>query len=415
MGFLCPRCQTEFTQSGSLQRHIRGVHEKKRHKCDQCEKDFADRSGLRYHKLTKHAGKKRKYNKKKCPHCNKSFNTGSAYNRHLLTHQSLKPFLCPFCSSYAAKQLANLKTHIDSLHFKCRWFCLMDGCNESATRDGYLQVHLKKKHKISSNFVNHMEQRRTAATPSSLTPVRGKLPSSTTNNNDPREASTSLRQQSRQQSFTVKFEDIDTQAKLRSLMNQLELIATEASSNDEAVDASSEIETEESVDSDNETDEAQETKESESEDSALYLVEEEMNKRRRLVWHNPDATASSSDDDDDDNDNDDGKKSNSKSSSSSSSSFSFTSKPKEKEEPKEEPKGEKSASSSSSGPPPRRIDVKPRMFAWIPTGRSSSRGIDVNRLQQEPSNALEPHNNWLCDGEQQEQEQEQKEEEKEEE
>ena len=239
MGFVCPRCENEFTQKSNLRKHIRDVHDKKRHKCDQCEKDFASRSGLRNHKLTKHEGKKIKRNQKQCPHCNKSFNSGSHYNSHLLKHQSLKPFLCPFCSSYAAKQLAHLKTHIDSLHFKCRWFCLMDGCNTSATKLGNLNGHFKTKHNISSKFVNHMEQRRTAATPSSLTPVRGKMPSLTTTNNDPREASTSLRQQSTQQSFAVKFEDIDTVTKLRSLMNRLELITTEASSDNISSDDNS--------------------------------------------------------------------------------------------------------------------------------------------------------------------------------
>ena len=383
MGFVCPRCRNEFTQKHHLRAHIEKVHEKKRHKCDQCEKDFADRSGLRYHKLTKHEGKKRKRNKKQCPHCNKSFTTDN-YNQHLLTHESLKPFLCPFCSNCAAKRLDALKRHIDSVHFKCRWFCLMDGCNASMSNIS-LKAHLKKKHNISSNFINHMEQRRTTSTPSSLTPVRGKLPSAVTTN-DPREASTSIRQQSAQQSFTVKFEDIDTQTKLRSLLNQLELIATSTSSDSSSSDDdSSDKSSDQSDVSEDKSDEPQETKESESEDSAMYLVEEEMNKRRRLTWHNPDVTGSSSDDDDDDDDvyddddNNKEKQSDSKSSASSSSSFSFTSKPKEKEEPKEE----EDASSSSSGPPPRRIDVKPRkMVAWIPTGERSQRGIDVNQLQQ---------------------------------
>ena len=239
MGFVCPRCQNEFTLKHNLRTHVENVHEKKRHKCDQCEKDFANRYGLRRHKLTKHEGKKIKRNKTQCPHCNKSFNSGSHYNSHLLKHQSLKPFLCPFCSSYAAKQLAHLKTHIDSLHFKCRWFCLMGGCNNSEPAVANMSRHLKKKHNISSNFANHMEQRRTAATPSSLAPVRGKLPTTTTNNNDPREASTSVRQQSTQQTFTVKFEDIDTVSKLRSLLNRLELVTTEASSNSSSSDDSS--------------------------------------------------------------------------------------------------------------------------------------------------------------------------------
>ena len=403
----CDVCQKVLSSRTYLRKHIENVHEKKRHKCDQCEKDFADESGLRYHKLTKHEGKRRNYNKKQCPHCNTSFRAGGDYNRHLLTHESSKPFLCPFCSSYAAKQLHHLKEHVDSIHFKCRWFCLMDGCNNSESLAANLNRHLKKKHNISSNFANRMEQRRTASTPSSLTPVRGKLPT-TTANNDPREASTSMRQQSTPQ-FTVKFEDIDTYPKLHSLVKRLELIATSASSDSNSSDDSSDELSDQSDASNDKSDVNQETKESESEDSALRLVEEEMNKRRRLTWHNPNATGSSSDDDDDndgeDNDNDD-KKSNSKS-SSSSSSFSFTSKP------KEETKEEEEASSSSSGPPPRRIDVKPRMVAWIPTGERSHRGIDVNRLQQEPSDgdALELYNNWLRD----EREREQKEKEKEQE
>ena len=402
MGFVCPRCQKEFTQSGSLQRHVEDVHEKKRHKCNQCEKDYGSRDALRLHKQTKHEGKKRKINKKQCPHCNKYFGTGGNYNRHLLTHESLKPFLCPFCSSYAAKLLHHLKEHIDSIHFKCRWFCLMDGCNESATRDGYLQVHLKKKHNISSNFVNHMEQRRTAGTPSSLAPVRGKLPTITAANSDPREASTSLRQPA-QQGFTVKFEDVDTRPKLRSLLNRLELIAAEESSDSSSSDDdSSDDSSDQSDASDNKSDEAEDANESESEDSALYIIEQEMNKRRRLTWFNPDATGSSSDEDDDDDSDNNDKQSNSK--SSSSFSFSFTSKP------NEEPKEEESASSSSSGPPPRRIDVKPRNTMWIPTGEISRRGIDVSQLQREPPGALEPYNNWLRDREQQEQEQNEEEE-----
>ena len=409
MSCVCNRCQKEFARKDNLQTHIMNVHEKKRHKCNQCEKDFASQSALWNHKLTKHEGKKIKRNKKQCPHCKKSFGTDH-YAHHLLTHQSLKPFLCPFCSSYAAKQLGSLKRHIDSIHFKCRWFCLMDGCNNSETIASNMNKHLKKKHNISNNFSEHMEQRRTAATPSSLAPVRGKVPTTSTANNDPREASTSLRQQSTQ-GFSVKFEDIDTLPKLRSLMNRLELISTEASSDSSSSDDDSSDESSDQSDaSENRSDEPQETKESESEDSALYLVEEEMNKRRRLTWFNPDATGNSSDDDDDDDDDNDNdnKQSNSKSSSSSSSSsFSFTSKPKPKEIPKEE---EADASSSSSGPPPRRIDVKPRNTVWIPTGESSSRGIDVNRLQQQPPDALELYNNWLR--EQQDQEQDKKEKER---
>ena len=112
MSFVCGRCQKEFTRKDNLRTHILNVHEKKRHKCDQCEKDFASFSAVRNHELTKHEGKKIKRNRKQCPHCNKFFRSGGDYNKHLLTHPIVEPFLCPFCSSYAAKQLGTLKAHM---------------------------------------------------------------------------------------------------------------------------------------------------------------------------------------------------------------------------------------------------------------------------------------------------------------
>ena len=382
MGFLCPCCQKEFTQKVNLRTHIESVHEKKRHKCDQCEKDFAGESGLRYHKLTKHEGKKININKKQCPHCKKSFKTGGDYNQHLLTHQSLKPFLCPFCSSYAAKMLVHLKRHIDSVHFKCRWFCLMDGCNSSATNGGDLNQHFKKKHNISRNFVNHMEQRRTAATPSSLTPVRGKLPSSTTNNNDPREASTSLRQQSTHQSFTVKHEDINNETKLRSLLNRLGLIANSTSSDSSSSDNDSSDESSDQSDASNEKSDETQDQSSKDDKAKASSTSDQLQKRRRLVWHNSDATSSS----DDDVDHNDDKQSNSKSSSSSSSSS-------------KQEKNEESASSSSSGPPPRRIDVEPRKIMWLPTGEQSKRGFSATQTQNTNRGAPElcEYEKWIRD------------------
>ena len=158
MGVRCDVCQKVLSSKSKLRTHVENVHEKTRHKCDQCEKEFSDRCSLRRHKLTKHEGMKIKRNQKQCPHCNKSFKTNN-YNRHLLTHESLKPFLCPFCSSYAAKYMNALKQHTDWIHFKCRWFCLMDGCNNSENAAFSMRNHLKKKHSISSNFANRMEQR----------------------------------------------------------------------------------------------------------------------------------------------------------------------------------------------------------------------------------------------------------------
>ena len=141
----------------------------------------------------------------------------------------------------------------------------MDGCNNSESKAGNMNRHLKKKHDISSNFINHMEQRRTAATPSSLTPVRGKVPSTTTATSDPREASTSVRQQSAQP-FTVKHEDINNETKLRSLLNRLELIATEASSDSSSSNDDSSADSNDQSDaSDNKSDAGQDAKESDSE------------------------------------------------------------------------------------------------------------------------------------------------------
>ena len=51
----CGSCDKAFSQSGSLNTHIKSVHEKqKNHRCIDCEKTFVDLSSLKSHEKLQH-------------------------------------------------------------------------------------------------------------------------------------------------------------------------------------------------------------------------------------------------------------------------------------------------------------------------------------------------------------------------
>ena len=68
----CNICEKDFTEAGSLRKHILVVHEGKRNfKCDICGKAYGEARHLKNHKLNVHDGAKFK-----CDQCDKSFFQG---------------------------------------------------------------------------------------------------------------------------------------------------------------------------------------------------------------------------------------------------------------------------------------------------------------------------------------------------
>lgn len=73
--------------------HKRTQLKGKRFKCEDCSKNFFEKSCLRRHKMT-HTGEK----PHKCNICDKNFGRKSSLQRHLMIHTGERPFICGICN-----------------------------------------------------------------------------------------------------------------------------------------------------------------------------------------------------------------------------------------------------------------------------------------------------------------------------
>uniref|UniRef100_F1L0Z8 PR domain zinc finger protein 14 n=1 Tax=Ascaris suum TaxID=6253 RepID=F1L0Z8_ASCSU len=119
--FRCVLCPRSFEKRDRLRIHVLHVHENHRpHVCSVCGKSFSQSSSLNKH-LRVHSGE-RPY---KCPYCSKSFTASSILRTHIRQHSGEKPFQCSMCgksfASHAAHDSHVRRTHSsqDTHQFKC--------------------------------------------------------------------------------------------------------------------------------------------------------------------------------------------------------------------------------------------------------------------------------------------------------
>ncbi|XP_064620585.1 PR domain zinc finger protein 14-like [Lineus longissimus] len=109
--FPCHLCTRSFEKRDRLRIHILHVHEKHRpHHCTVCGKSFSQSSSLNKH-MRVHSGE-RPY---KCVYCSKAFTASSILRTHIRQHSGEKPFKCKFCgkafASHAAHDSHMRRTH----------------------------------------------------------------------------------------------------------------------------------------------------------------------------------------------------------------------------------------------------------------------------------------------------------------
>ncbi|XP_052264537.1 PR domain zinc finger protein 14-like [Dreissena polymorpha] len=134
--FPCHLCSRSFEKRDRLRIHILHVHEKHRpHTCGVCAKSFSQSSSLNKH-MRVHSGE-RPY---KCVYCNKAFTASSILRTHIRQHSGERPFKCKFCgkafASHAAHDSHVRRTHAQEKINTCK------ECHQQFTHAIELQMHM---------------------------------------------------------------------------------------------------------------------------------------------------------------------------------------------------------------------------------------------------------------------------------
>nr|CAD7607095.1 unnamed protein product [Timema genevievae] len=114
--YICDLCLMNFSNKNNLKKHLITHSGQRPYQCKNCEKCFAKKTVLKVHQLTHDVR-----NPYKCNLCGKSFNYKHTFRNHLLIHNGQRPFKCTKCDKcYATKSC--LQSHLRVHNKPFNWY-----------------------------------------------------------------------------------------------------------------------------------------------------------------------------------------------------------------------------------------------------------------------------------------------------
>lgn len=156
-GVMCDYCGKSFKRKGTLVIHLRTHTNEKPYACSYCPRRFPQTSSLKDHIRARHTLEKPYF----CHMCGKPFSSRTNFRVHLLSHVDEKRFKCKMCDA-AVKTKENLRRHIVAMHSTKNKICHICGAAFALTY--YLNQHIKTRHskqqKLELTYIGRTYTRR---------------------------------------------------------------------------------------------------------------------------------------------------------------------------------------------------------------------------------------------------------------